>query len=99
MSLSTKDYQKLEKLVAQRLKTNELSAEEFSELQQLKSDLKATRRDLDKVHAKIGWKTVDVKELRPQWSLRKCEQWLIANAKYLQDGTISTGWSIMESLL
>ena len=51
------------------------------------------------VYASVCWTPGDVQTLRPAWTLEKAEEWLIANQKDLQEGTIQAGWEIMENLL
>lgn len=50
-------------------------------------------------YADIQWRAEDVKELRPKWSLKKCEEWLSSNEKYLRDRTTELGWEVMSDLL
>jgi hypothetical protein len=50
-------------------------------------------------YAKVAWRAEDVKQLRPRWSPRKCEEWLSNNANRIQSRTIELGWEVMRDLL
>ena len=49
--------------------------------------------------AECVWTVNDIKTLRPKWSNKKCEQFLIENEKAIQDEIIQHGWRVIESLL
>ena len=50
-------------------------------------------------YAKVEWAPEDVHTLRPGWSLERCEDWLHANEKYVQDRLVELGWGVIETLL
>ena len=50
-------------------------------------------------YAKVEWTAEDVQTLRPEWTEEYCEEWLMANQKYIQDRLVELGWEVMESLL
>ena len=52
-----------------------------------------------KAYARIQWLPVDVKELRPKWSLEKCEDELGGVEKYLACQTTELGWEVLDQLL
>jgi hypothetical protein len=54
---------------------------------------------VNNTYAKVVWSPDDVQTLRPDWSLERCEDWLSANQKYIQDRMVELGWEVMESLL
>ena len=51
------------------------------------------------VYAETMWTKHDVQTLREGWSLDKCEDWLIANERRIQDRLIEAGWGVIEDLL
>lgn len=50
-------------------------------------------------YAKVEWAPEDVQTLRPDWSLERCEDWLHAHQKYVQDRLVELGWDVIETLL
>ena len=50
-------------------------------------------------YADVIWQPEDIKTLRPEWSLERCEDWLQDNEKYLRDRTIELGWDVITSML
>ena len=50
-------------------------------------------------YADVIWQPEDIKTLRPEWSLERCEDWLQENEKYIRDRTIELGWDVITSLL
>lgn len=50
-------------------------------------------------YAVIRWSPEDVQELRPDWTLQQCEEWLAENAKYIEDATVEAGWNAIKALL
>ena len=49
--------------------------------------------------AAVTWHAEDVKTLRPNWSLDKCNEWLEDNERYMSDRLIELGWEVMDALL
>lgn len=47
----------------------------------------------------ITWLPGDIKSLRPDWDIDRCEEWLCENAKRIQDRSIELGWEVIEDLL
>jgi hypothetical protein len=52
-----------------------------------------------KYHACTRWSAHDVKALRPEWSVEKCEEWLAENERHIQDRLVELGWEIIGNLL
>ena len=52
-----------------------------------------------KVYATVQWTSYDVQEIRPAWSLAKCEDWLADNAKYIQEALVPAGYQAIEDLI
>ncbi len=50
-------------------------------------------------YANVSWHPSDVQSLRPNWSLKKCEEELSKNAKYIQERMVELGWEVIEDLL
>lgn len=53
----------------------------------------------ERYYADLRWSAEDVQTLRPDWSLERCENWLIANEKYIRDRLCELGWDVIETLL
>lgn len=53
----------------------------------------------EKTFATVAWTAEDLQTLRPNWSDKKCEDWLDSNEDYIQTRLIELGWEVMESLL
>lgn len=53
----------------------------------------------EKKYAIVSWTVEDVQTLRPDWSDQKCEEWLYANQRYIQDRLVELGWQVIEDLL
>ena len=47
----------------------------------------------------IKWSAEDVQQLKPEWSLEKCQSWLDGNNRHLADRLIETGWEVLESFV
>lgn len=47
----------------------------------------------------IKWSAKDVQQLKPTWSLEKCQSWLDGNSRHLADRLIETGWEVLESFI
>lgn len=50
-------------------------------------------------YATLTWAPEDVQTLRPNWSLKRCEDWLHANEKYIRDRLCELGWDVIETLI
>jgi len=50
-------------------------------------------------NAVIIWCDADIQQLKPEWSLNKCQEFLDRNARHIQDRLIETGWEVLESLI
>ena len=50
-------------------------------------------------YAKVVWRAEDIKKLKPNWSLEKCEEWLEDNQENIQDRLTETGWDLIEGML
>ena len=49
-------------------------------------------------YARFGWTVEDVKYFKPDWSVSKCEDFLIDNEKTLRNSLIERGFEIIEEL-
>lgn len=47
----------------------------------------------------IAWTAGDVKSIRPRWSMKKCEEQLLANRKWLEERLIEVGWDVLDTLI
>ena len=47
----------------------------------------------------MRWHPEDVKELRPKWSLKKCEAWLAENESRISERLTELGWDVMEAFI
>ena len=52
-----------------------------------------------KFYGTVQWTPADVQEIRPSWSLDRCEDWLANNAKYIQEALVQAGYRAMEDLM
>jgi len=52
-----------------------------------------------KKFANVEWTAGDIQTLRPEWSVEKCEDFLVANEHHLRDRLIEVGWEVLEVLL
>ena len=50
-------------------------------------------------YAQVFWTPEDVQDLRPEWSLEQCEEFLAKIEEQISDRMIQTGWSIIEDEL
>ena len=49
--------------------------------------------------AAVTWHAEDVKTLKPNWSLERCNEWLEDNERHMSDRLIELGWEVMDALL
>ena len=56
------------------------------------------KQPLDK-YAEVSWCSVDIRELRPDWSDERCDQFLDEYESHIQSQMIERGWYAIESLL
>ena len=52
-----------------------------------------------KPFAVVSWCAEDVLTLRPDWSVRKCQEFLDENEDSIQQAMIQEGWVAIEQLL
>lgn len=45
------------------------------------------------------WRAEDVKSMKPEWSLNKCEEWLNDNEDRIQDRLTEVGYEVIDSFL
>ena len=50
-------------------------------------------------YAKVEWSVEDVLTLRPKWSEKQAEEFLIKNQGQIQDVMVERGWAAIEFLL
>ena len=50
-------------------------------------------------YASVTWRAEDIKKLKPNWSMPKCEEWLEYNEEDIKDRMIEKGWDIIEGNL
>lgn len=72
-----------------------------------------SQRDPDEVIFSYGWRPVteteyygvvrwlpgDIQSLKPDWTEKQCEDWLVENSKFLRDRITELGWEVIEALL
>jgi hypothetical protein len=52
-----------------------------------------------KRYADISWCAVDIQELRPNWSVQKCNEFLDANEDHIQAAMIEAGSDAIKECL
>lgn len=52
-----------------------------------------------KAYAQVSWRAEDVLDLRPRWTLERCEDELASVEKHLRDRSIEFGWEVLDDLL
>ena len=73
---------------------------EFRQLGMFIRDGRANEEaDFQRQYATCAWEPGDIQSLRPAWSLEKCDTWLQANKRQIQNDTTERGWSSIETLL
>lgn len=50
-------------------------------------------------YASVNWTVADIESLRPMWRTSQCEEWLVANERYLRDFMIEKGWDFINANL
>lgn len=50
-------------------------------------------------HAAVSWCAADIQEERPDWSVNKCNKFLIENEDEIQCEMIERGWEVINNLL
>ena len=50
-------------------------------------------------YASVAWRAEDVKAIKPNWTMPKCEEWLQDNEGRIQDRLTELGWEVLDSLL
>ena len=50
-------------------------------------------------YGKVVWTANDVLTLKDDWTEEQAEEWLKANAKYIQEQMVQSGWNAIENLL
>jgi len=50
-------------------------------------------------HAEVSWCAEDIKELRPDWSDKQCNEFLMDNEDEIQCRMIEEGWEAIKDLL
>lgn len=52
-----------------------------------------------KAYCANPWRAEDVKCLKPEWSLKKCEAWLGDNEDRIQDRLTELGYEVIDSYI
>jgi len=52
-----------------------------------------------KGYAEVKWRAEDVKTIKPNWSMSKCEEWLSDYENKIQDRITEQGWEVLEAFL
>lgn len=55
--------------------------------------------DCDAKHAEVSWCAIDIQELRPDWTVAQCNEFLMDNEDEIQGGMIQRGWDVISDLL
>ena len=50
-------------------------------------------------YAEVTWRAEDVKAIKPNWTMPKCEEWLSDYEGKIQDRITELGWEVIDSLL
>ena len=58
-----------------------------------------TSKFYGKGYAEVKWRAEDVKTIKPNWSMPKCEEWLSDYENKIQDRIIKHGWEVLEALV
>lgn len=54
---------------------------------------------MKKYYAMTRWSPYDLQDLRPEWSLKRCAEWLERNQNRLRDNIVEQSWTIIEQML
>ena len=52
-----------------------------------------------KTYARTSWCVEDIAEKRPDWSVKQCQQFLVASENAIQEEMIRAGHEAIETLL
>lgn len=52
-----------------------------------------------KIFAKVSWCWEDVKELKPHWGQKRCEEFLERHNDHIRDNAIQDGWDTLQAYL
>lgn len=50
-------------------------------------------------YAVVYWRAEDVKTIKPNWSIEKCEEWLSDYEGKIQDRITELGWEVLDAFL
>lgn len=48
--------------------------------------------------ATVSWSIEDVQTLRPEWSEKRCLEFLRTKSRHIQSNLVEHGWQVIESL-
>jgi hypothetical protein len=49
--------------------------------------------------AGVVWRAEDVRSIKKDWSLEKCEEWLQDNEENIKDRLTELGWEVLGAIL
>jgi hypothetical protein len=49
--------------------------------------------------AVVVWRAEDVRSIKKNWSLEKCEEWLQDNEENIKDRLTELGWEVLGAIL
>ena len=52
-----------------------------------------------KYFAVVRWMVEDVQSIRPEWTQKKCREWLEEHEEHIQESAIQDGWQYLELFL
>jgi hypothetical protein len=52
-----------------------------------------------KKYARVTWQYTDIQQYKPDWTKERCEKFLHANEKCIEELTVQAGWDIIRDLL
>lgn len=50
-------------------------------------------------YASVTWRAEDVKTIKSDWSMPKCEEWLSDYESKIQDRITELGWEVLDAFL
>lgn len=50
-------------------------------------------------HATVSWCAEDIQDLRPGWSVKRCNEFLMDNENDIQCAMIERGWEVLRDLI